>query len=234
MKKIKLKMSNLIPLAILITIALLVQYTWSQTSQAPSLVARAKPQRIAPASVVLWGTDEGEVYSSGEAEYCRGDASEGHRTHFEKIEGLEKIISVVQDSYNNAAALDKDGQVWVWGYDWSPIVHGEEVEGKKHVPARYEGLEEIAMLDHSDVHLVALGRDGRVRTVGISYNSNEMGQLGTGATKEVEGVVVIPGIDDAVAVSANSDRIGRPQASTSPQAQEHRRDIPRVSIRSGS
>ena len=154
------------------------------------------PRKIAAASVTFWVGEDGNVYSSGAAEPHRGDKPEGTRAHFEKIEGVSDIVSVdVGAETDIAAALDSDGNVWSLG----------------EKPTMFPGLSDIKSIALGDNHLVALNSAGRVFTVGLSFNANQSGALGTGdfetpkSTDLNFGVVSIKGIDDAVAVETTSE-----------------------------
>lgn len=160
--------------------------------------------RLAASDVVLWVSEDGRVWASGDDEPTRGDSALGARRHFQVLSSLENIVSVdiVFDGSDNAAALDRKGQVWLWGTDWGPLLHGSD---KEHEPALVSGLENITAIALGDSHLVALDRGGKVYTLSAGPWGNEYGQLGTGDREGRKSIWTVPGIEDAVAVAAEGD-----------------------------
>ncbi|MCH9648271.1 MAG: hypothetical protein K0U98_08530 [Deltaproteobacteria bacterium] len=185
---------------------LLASFLAGSLAATPSL----QDHRIAASSQVLWVSDDGRVFASGDDGTPRGDRQEGPRNHFEAIPGLSNISAVFLDpeSEDGAAALDQEGQVWLWGDTWCARLRSEDAcEQQSHVPGRLPELAGTAALALGDYHLIALGKDGKVRTLGgASWKSgNEFGQLGVGDTEGRAGLVEIKEIDDAVAVQAASE-----------------------------
>ena len=167
---------------------------------------------VAANSVTLIVGKDGQVYASGDAQPNRGDASKMVRNHFEPIAGLKNIVSVDVDGEadDGAVALDKNGEVWMWGRDWCDVVRGKKTTDI-HVPFKHPGLSGIQSVDLDEGHLVALHKDGRVLTIGSSSTANELGALGNGTLETPApiapnfGVVQVEGITDAVAVAAGRD-----------------------------
>ena len=167
---------------------------------------------VAANSVTLIVKD-GKVYASGDALPSRGDKSEMVRNYFEPIVGLKDIVSVDVGGNDGAVALDKNGEVWLWGRHWCDVVRGKErgeVEDC-YVPFKHPGLSGIRSVTLGSEHLVALRNDGRVMTVGSNPAANVSGALGNGTVETPEstapnfGVVEVAGITDGVAVAAGSD-----------------------------
>ena len=134
-----------------------------------SLVAMpaADSSRLASDSQLLWVQDDGTVLGGG-AGSARGDDDERDRRHFVAVEGLRDIVAVAlaPDSGPGAAALDRDGRVWLWGRTWCPRVQAEAAcESTAHRPGVDPELREIAAVSLGDDFLIALGRNGRVRTL---------------------------------------------------------------------
>ena len=167
---------------------------------------------VAANSVTLVVGKDGQVYASGDARPNRGDASEVLRNHFKPIAGLKEIVSVNVDceAEDGAVALDKNGDVWMWGRNWCNIVRGKETTDQ-HVPFKHPGLSGISSVDLGEEHLVALHKDGRVLTIGSNSTANSLGALGNGILETPKptapdfGVVEVAGISDAVAIAAGPD-----------------------------
>ena len=138
--------------------------------------------------------------------------SEVVRNHFEPIVGLKDIVSVGVDcdGVNGAVALDKNGEIWMWGDDWCDVARGKKTTDR-HVPFKHPSLSGIRSVDLGFRHLVMLHKDGRVLTIGCNSTANNSGALGDGTLETPEpiapdfGVVEVAGISDAVAVAAGGD-----------------------------
>ncbi|WP_419189439.1 RCC1 domain-containing protein [Stieleria marina] len=178
----------------------------------PSIAVLASDHAsITSSDVTLAIGADGHVYSSGDAVDVRGDQRPGTRCHFEVVEGVSDIVSVdVCVNGTAAGALDRQGNVWLWGREWASTVCGKE-SGQHHVPAMHRGLSDIRSFSLADSNLIALKKDGRVVTAASVYNANDSGQMGTGDLKtppptgKAYGVVSVPGVNDAVAVKAGGE-----------------------------
>ena len=178
---------------------------------APVPVIAADHFPVAANSVTLIVKD-GYVYASGDALPSRGDNSEVVRKHFEPIAGLKDIVSVDVDcdGRDGAVALDKNGEVWMWGDDWCDVARGKKT-ADRHVPFKHPSLSGIRSVDLGATHLVMLHKDGRVLTIGCDDTSNEYGELGNGTLETPEaiapdfGVVEVAGISDAVSIAAGGN-----------------------------
>ena len=174
--------------------------------------AAADHSIVAANSVTLIVGKDGQVYASGDARPNRGDESEVPRNHFEPIAGLRDIVSVDTDCQfkDGAVALDKNGEVWIWGDQWCDAVRGEETDDC-HIPFKHPRLAGIRSVDMSSEHLIALHKDGRVLTMGSSPTANTYGALGSGNLNKLEsaapdfGVVEVAGITGAIAVAAGRE-----------------------------
>ena len=177
----------------------------------PSMAADHFP--VAAKSVTLIVGKDGQVYASGDVRPNRGDTSEVLRKHFEPIAGLKDIVSVDVGGNDGAVALDKDGEVWLWGRYWCDVVRGKELDETDdcHVPCKHPGLCGIRSVDLGNEQLIALHKDGRVLTIGSSPTANAHGALGNGTLRTPEstapnfGVIEVAGITDAVAIAAGGD-----------------------------
>ncbi|MGB7346857.1 MAG: SMI1/KNR4 family protein [Pirellulaceae bacterium] len=167
---------------------------------------------IAAQSCVLLVEPDGKVLVSGDASSVRADPAsdpdrERPRAFFKPIGSLRDIVSVhlAWDSSEGAAALDKNGDVWVWGDDWENRF--AQSSGNKLSPHKLPLPAKMSAIALGGSHLVALGNDARVYTIGVNptYGGNDSGQLGNGDTTDSGAVVAIMGIDDAIAIAAGLD-----------------------------
>ncbi len=160
--------------------------------------------RVSARSVVLWVQDDGRVLASGEADSGRGDGGEDDRSWFEPIEGLNDIVAVAQSWSSNdlSAALDRHGQVWLWGRKACNVQQSADCDARNYQPFVLETSNDVAAIALGDSHLMTLHSDGRVMTAAIDYGGNEYGQQGLGNTEAREMLSAVPGIEDAVAIAA--------------------------------
>ena len=164
------------------------------------------PRTIAANSVTLIVTDDGRVYASGAAQPARGDDEVGTRNFFKPISSLRGIkeVDVYSDASGNAAAVDHDGFVWLWGNHWHKTL---DVNQPAHVPFKHPTLKDIASIAMGEYHLVALEKSGSVLTVVANDSSNLYGATGNGQSgyRSSDQPVVhrIAGVNDAVAIEAS-------------------------------
>ncbi len=164
-------------------------------------VSASPDQRLAASSHVLWVLDDGRLVASGDDGSPRGDAGEEPRNHFEVIEGLPPVRAVALSSNDNgAAAVDRDGRVWVWGYGWCRYVHSD-CEGREHVPGLVPALEDVKAVALGDDHLLALTTTGSIMALG----ANHYGQLGAGDADYHPEALAVDGLNDVVQVAAIDD-----------------------------
>ncbi|WP_257386764.1 RCC1 domain-containing protein [Tahibacter caeni] len=174
----------------------------------PLPAAAATTPQIAAGSQVLWLQPDGTVWASGDAEPVRGDDDLRPRKTFRRIEGLTRIVTVAinHDASDSAAAIDADGALWLWGELGELACTTEQCKLPPHQPRRFEALGSVRAVALGRRHLLAIGRDGRLRSVG----SNALGQLGSGpllneSPMQARLPRVIDAIPDAVAVAAQGD-----------------------------
>ncbi len=173
-----------------------------------ALVAQdASPQKLSASSVVLLAATDGRVYASGDATSERGDRSEETRNHFLPVDGLKEIDSVYlhHDWTDRAAALDRQGRVWVWGHAWTETLHGGDNAEKSVQPTHVPELDGAESLALGSQHLIVIDKNRRVQTFPTISCDNETGFLGAGDTKSHRGVISVKGIEDAVQVAANGE-----------------------------
>jgi len=174
----------------------------------PALSAAAIPAQIVAGSQVLWLQPDGTVWASGDAESVRGDDDPRPRKTFRRIVGLERIVSLAinHDSSDSAAAIDADGALWLWGDLAELACTTEECKMPAHVPRRFEALGRVRAVALGEEHLIAIGRDGKLRSAG----GNELGQLGSGPLRNESRMQarlprLIESIADPVAIAAQGD-----------------------------
>ncbi|MBL8300137.1 MAG: hypothetical protein JNN30_17500 [Rhodanobacteraceae bacterium] len=173
-----------------------------------ALTAAAATPQIVAGSQVLWLQADGSVWASGDADPVRGDADAQARKTFRRIEGLSRIVSLAinHDASDSAAAIDADGALWLWGELAEFACTTETCKQPPHQPRRFEALGAVRAVALGRQHLIAIGRDGKLRSVG----SNERGQLGSGPLHNESRMQarlprVVDAIPDAVDVAAQGD-----------------------------
>lgn len=174
----------------------------------PALAAAAATPQIVAGSQVLWLQPDGTVWASGDAEPVRGDDDPRPRKTFRRIDGLSRIVSLAinHDASDSAAAIDADGALWLWGELGELACPTEQCKAAPHQPRRFEALGSVRAVALGRQHLLAIGRDGRLRSVG----SNTLGQLGSGPLRNESRMQarlprIVDAIPDAVAVAAQGD-----------------------------
>lgn len=174
----------------------------------PALAAAATPVQLVAGSQVLWLQSDGAVWASGDAGPVRGDADARSRKVFRRIEGLSRIVSIAinHDASDTAAAIDADGALWLWGELAELACTTENCTVPPHRPRRFEAIGSVRAVALGRQHLIAIGRDGKLRTAG----SNDLGQLGSGPLHNESRMQarlprVVDGITDPVAVAAQGD-----------------------------
>ena len=100
------------------------------------------------------------------------------------LPGIDDVVDV-EGCGRAAAALRRDGTVWMWGEDRGGVmgtgaITGEYQSGEVyHRPLRVKGIDQVTQISCGDEHMLALRRDGTVWT----WGSNKNGQLGVGDTE---------------------------------------------------
>ena len=173
----------------------------------PLLAAAQVPAQIAADSQVLWLQPDGSVWASGDDGHVRGDRDSKPRNDFRRIDGLAQIVGIAlnHDSSDSAAAIDADGGLWLWG-DLVALACAKDDCEERHRPRRFDAMGAVRSVALGNDHVIAIGRDGKVRAAG----RNDVGQLGQpvreGAWLEQGRVPqVVAGMDNAVAVAAQND-----------------------------
>lgn len=137
-----------------------------------------------------WGKEEdngqlgtGEKYNNGGSGYNTNYAiSPICITNLENNElDTVKLVSTSAPYYNNAAAIDSDGNIWVWGDEGLPI--GERNVGTIKAPTKltmatnaYLDIPNFVKISAGYEHSVGLDEEGKV----WSWGNNDRLQLGIG------------------------------------------------------
>ncbi|WP_328603350.1 hypothetical protein OG943_25035 [Amycolatopsis sp. NBC_00345] len=136
---------------------------------------------------------DGTVWAAGAGFFgCLGDSAHRISPVPVQVEGLPGRATQVAAGGGHSLALLEDGSVWTWGRDdygqlgdAGAVKPGHAVQehmGKTYpvrfVPARVEGLPEVATLAAGGGQSLALLPDGGV----LAWGFNDCGQLGDGTT----------------------------------------------------
>lgn len=147
------------------------------------------PRALAVATGDPWYSmvlgEDGRVYVWGRHDFgiLGGDrtGTENERERPTPVTNLGGVVGIA-GCYYAAAALRRDGTVWMWGEDREGIMGtgklpGPYTSGDMHyVPARVQGLADVVQIACGYDHMLALQRDGSVWAWGL----NQRGQLGVG------------------------------------------------------
>ncbi|MFN7923655.1 MAG: hypothetical protein U0Q16_26370 [Bryobacteraceae bacterium] len=149
-------------------------------------------------------TQEGRVWMAGKLPFGRIGADDPVQPLGE-VPGLQDVTGIVATQV--AAALLKDGSVWVWGNnDQAQFGNGKRnIDEHTRVPVRVPGITNAVGLSGAAVgrHFLALLRDGTLRT----WGNSDWGQAGTGVTGREQAAVAalrISGVKAAFAAGNNS------------------------------
>jgi alpha-tubulin suppressor-like RCC1 family protein len=100
------------------------------------------------------------------------------------LPGISDVVDV-EGCDRAAAALRRDGTVWMWGEDRGGVMGtgkltGEYESGDEyHRPVRVKGIDQVTQIACGEEHMLVLRRDGSV----WAWGSNKSGQLGVGDTE---------------------------------------------------
>lgn len=100
------------------------------------------------------------------------------------LPGIGNVVDV-EGCDRAAAALRRDGTVWMWGEDRGGVmatgkITGEYESGEEyHRPVRVKGIDDATQIACGREHMLVLRRDGTV----WAWGSNKSGQLGVGDTE---------------------------------------------------
>jgi len=147
------------------------------------------PRALAVATGDAWYSmvlgEDGRVYAWGRHDFgiLGGDrrGTESKRDRPTPVANLGGVVGIA-GCYYAAAALRRDGTVWMWGEDRQGIMGTGKfpeayTSGDMHyVPARVQGLADVVQIACGYDHMLALQRDGSVWAWGL----NKRGQLGVG------------------------------------------------------
>ena len=128
-------------------------------------------------------TADGQLYMCGSNHYGQlGIGSQDDLSAFEKpVPGLTDVIAVDHNIDSSWAAITRDGQLYMWGYNGSgQLGDGTSTNAYSPVQPKFEEPVRIARVACGRYHTVALSTDGQVYT----WGSNSIGQLGNGNTTD--------------------------------------------------
>ena len=114
-------------------------------------------------------------------------------------------IAAVSAGFSHTLALRADGTAWAWGADWGGPLGDGGFSDHQAVPVQVIDSSTLAPLTNvvavsaGDDHSMAIRADGTL----WGWGNNLHGQTGTGIfLHDTHAALVVPGIDDVVAVSA--------------------------------
>lgn len=142
-----------------------------------------KPMTVSGNSHTLILKSDGTVYAYGDNRYgqCANDGEYSDKETEVKFPEGTTIISVAAGNYTSVA-LDSDGKVWVWGYNYYGQLGNGTADSLKHSePKQVEGLTKIVKIAAGGDQILALDVDGCVH----SWGKNTTGSLGIGVTTDV-------------------------------------------------
>ncbi|MBN2583637.1 MAG: hypothetical protein JXL80_11255 [Planctomycetes bacterium] len=141
----------------------------------------------------------GPVWSCGRDNYGQlgiGDTGDaGDRTTPVRTLTLSAVAAVEAGLYHTLA-LDDQGGVWAWGYNWVGQV-GDGTTTDRREPVAVIGLGACKAVAAGNYHSLAIAADGTLWGWGRNY----FGQLGDGSTIDRAVPVQVVGVADVVAVS---------------------------------
>ncbi|MCL6459766.1 MAG: hypothetical protein K6T85_17365 [Gorillibacterium sp.] len=115
-----------------------------------------------------------------------------------QIKSLKNIVSIAAGGLFSVA-LDRNGDVWVWG---NMVTDGTLVIPPSDVPKKVSGLSSVKQISAGPYHLLALKKDGTVWGIGSSIE----GQLGDGVVNRGSKIPKqAANLTDVIMVSAGVD-----------------------------
>lgn len=151
---------------------------------------------------------DGNLWTWGRNDYGQlgnGGTNPGYgETIPDKVKDGTKFVSVSMDGWGTgytSAAIDKDGNLWMWGRnDSGQLGNGESGWGTfEETPVKVNGTK-FASVSSGRYHTLAIGRDGNL----WAWGQNTNGQVGDGTTADKNQPVKIKGDTKFTAVSAGS------------------------------
>ena len=127
-----------------------------------------------------------------------GNGTTNDSAAFQTIPGLGLATSVSTSDFHTVAALS-NGTVWAWG-DNSDGQLGDGTTTQRDSPVQVPGLSNVVAVAAGTYHSLALRSDGTVRAWG-NNTDGELG-LGTDDTNVHSSPMQVPGVSNAVAISA--------------------------------
>ncbi len=144
--------------------------------------------------------DDGTVWTWGNNEY--GQLGDGTNTDsnvpvsVSSVFNVRQVISVAGGG-SHTIALGNDGTVLAWGRN-SYDQLGKSVRAQTGTPVQAYRLDNaIISVAGGELHTIALGEDGKVRT----WGNNKYGQLGNGTNADTSVATEVKNLADAIAIA---------------------------------
>ena len=172
----------------------------AQEFQYPTAI-QGLPSGIVAVQAGNWGgmalDSSGHVWDWGHGQYGElGDGKPGTtRNTAVEAQGPTNVVSIGEGD-DFAAAVDKSGNVWVWGDNLDGTLCLSHKRSIYH-PVKLQGLDATAV-QGGGAHLLILLANGTVDACGV----NQYGQLGDGTTKGSAKPVAVSNLTHVVAISA--------------------------------
>lgn len=148
---------------------------------------------------LLARTPQGQVWMAGRLPYGRIRSDDPVQQPAE-VAGLTEVVSI--SATGVAAALKKDGSVWVWGNnEQAQFGNGRRDVGDHSLtPVRVPGIAGAVALSgaNNGRHFLALMKDGSLR----AWGNSDWGQIGNGVTGRAQPTVATPRISGVKLVFA--------------------------------
>jgi hypothetical protein len=146
---------------------------------------------------------DGHVWAWGLNDHGRlGDGTSASRSRPFQLPGIDNVRSVAAGANWTSMALQRDGNVWTWGNNFSGQLGDGTIGGYSTSPAAVAGLTNVIAIAAHTYHMLAVKDDGTVR----AWGANDNGQLGLGTTSASLVPVAIPGLSGVRSVVASSAR----------------------------
>ena len=143
-------------------------------------------------TVWAWGADNrGQLGDGGTLGYSDTPV---------QVSGLSNIVALCAGD-DHSLALDVNGCVWAWGYNYEGQLGDGGTEIDSDVPVMVAGLTNLVAIAAGVSHSLALDNTGKL----WAWGSDSAGQLGDGGSVGANLPIQILGLSNIVSVAAGSD-----------------------------